>query len=108
MTVSIENQAPINQQAMRILQKHQIAFNPATELAALVLIQTALERGLLDTQEITEPEILITQLSIRPRLAMSLMTEAEPGETFDLDLPDSLAEAASMILEEIVASLKAA
>ncbi len=40
---------------------------------------------------------------------MSLMTESEPGITFELDLSEaeSLEEAAAMILEEIVASLEA-
>jgi hypothetical protein len=113
-TFSEYNKHPLNQQAMRILETHQIRashghepFNPKTELASLVLIQEALERNLLDTGEIEEPELLIAKLAANPELAMTLMTESEPGVEFSLELPESLEEAAAVILEEIVASLKA-
>ena len=40
-----------------------------------------------------------------PELAMSLMTESEPGVTFEMELSETLEEAAAEILEEILASI---
>ena len=107
MIVSEFNQTSLNQQSKQILDQNQIPFNPETELAALVLVRTALERNLLETGPIQEPLLLIAKLAARPQLAMGLMTESEPGMEFELILSETLAEAAAEILEEIVASLKA-
>ena len=107
MNVSKFNEASVNQQSMKILNQYQIPCNPETELAALVLIRTALERNLVDTGPIQEPLLLITKLAARPTLAMSLMTESEPGAEFEMTLSETLEDAAAEILEEIVASLRA-
>src|SRR5208283_1889092 len=108
MNVSRLNEAPLNQQSMKILKQYRIPFNPTTELAGLALIREALERGLLETGEIQEPLLLIAKLSANPELAMSLMTESEPGVEFEMELSDTLEEAAAEILEEIMASIKGA
>jgi|APLak6261665176_1056049.scaffolds.fasta_scaffold44327_1 hypothetical protein len=107
MNVNLYNADPLNQQAATILTQYRIPFDPSRELAALVLIREALERNLLETPTIPEPLLLIAKLSANPSLAMSLMTESEPGVTFEITLPESLEEAAAAILEELVASLKA-
>lgn len=107
MTVNTCNQDPLNQQAATILTKYGIPYDPKTELAALVLIREALERNLLETPTIPEPLLLIAKLSANPSLAMRLMTESGPGETFEIALPENLEEAAAAILEELVASLRA-
>jgi hypothetical protein len=108
MNISQFNLNPLNQQSIKILMQNQIPFNQELELAALVLARRALASNLLETG-IEEPLLLIDKLTALPELAMSLMTESEPGITFKLDLSEaeSLEEAAAMILEEIVASLKA-
>jgi malonyl CoA-acyl carrier protein transacylase len=108
MNVSQFNQHQLNQQSQEILAQNKIHFNQETELAALVLVRMALESNLLET-EIEEPLLLIAKLSALPELAMSLMTESEPGIKYEVDLSEgvSLGEAAAMILEEIVASLEA-
>lgn len=108
MNVSQFNQNLLNQQSLEILNQNKIPFNPETELAALVLVRTALESNQLET-EIEEPILLIAKLAALPELAMSLMTESEPGVNYEVDLSESesLEEAGAMILEEIVASLKA-
>src|SRR5574343_586181 len=107
MTVNIFNQHPINRQAAQILRQYQIPFNPETELAALALVRTALERNLLETGPIPEPLLLIAKLAAQPKIAMSLMTESEPGVEFEIELSETLEEAAAEILEELVASLQA-
>lgn len=109
MNISQFNQNPLNQQSLKILDQNQIAFNQETDLAALTLVRTALESNLLETGTIEEPLLLISKLAVLPELAMSLMTESEPGIKYEVDLSEteSLEEAAAMILEEIVASLKA-
>jgi len=107
MTVTTYNKDPLNQQAATILAKYGIPYDPKTELAALVLIREALERNLLETPTIPEPLLLIAKLSANPALAMRLMTESEPGVTFEITLPETLEEAAAAILEELVASLRA-
>ncbi len=108
MNVSQFNQNLLNQQSSEILNQNKIPFNPETELAALVLVRTALESNQLET-EIEEPILLIAKLAALPELAMSLMTESEPGVNYEVDLSESerLEEAGAMILEEIVGSLKA-
>jgi hypothetical protein len=108
MNVSQFNQNLLNQQSLEILNQNKIPFNPETELAALVLVRTALESNQLET-EIEEPILLVAKLAALPELAMSLMTESEPGVNYEVDLSESesLEEAGAMILEEIVASLKA-
>jgi hypothetical protein len=108
MNVNQFNQHRLNQQALRILNQNQIPCNQETELAALALVRTAVQSNLLET-EIEEPELLIAKLAALPALAMSLMTESEPGIKYEVNLSEaeSLEEAAAMILEEIVASLKA-
>jgi Ni,Fe-hydrogenase maturation factor len=108
MNVSLFNEASLNQQSTRILEQYQIPFDPSTELAGLALIREALERGLLETGEIQEPLLLIAKLSANLELAMSLMTESEPGVEFEMELSDTLEEAAAEILEEIMASIKGA
>ncbi len=50
---------------------------------------------------------LIAKLQADPDLAMSLMTESEPGVSFEIMLPPTIDEAAATILEELVASLTA-
>ncbi len=109
MNAKALNQKPPNQQAARILEQYRIQFDQETELAALVLIRTALEMNLLETKTLEEPLLLMAKLSANPTLAMSLMTESEPGMEFKIDLTgtETLEEAAAAILEEIVASLKA-
>ena len=107
MTVNTYNADPLNQQAATILMKYGIPFDPKTELAALVLIREALDLNLVETLTIPEPLLLIAKLSANPSLAMMLMTESEPGVTFQIDLPETLEEAAAAILEELVASLRA-
>ena len=107
MTVNTYNKNPLNQQATRILSQYKIPFDPNQELATLVLIREALERKLLETPTIPEPLLLIAKLAANPSLAMSLMTESEPGVTFEITLPENLEGAAATILEELVASLKA-
>ena len=107
MNVSAYNADSLNQQAAKILKQSGIPFNPETELAALVLIREALERNLLETTALPEPLLLIAKLAANPTWAMLLMTETEPGVSFEMTLPDSLEEAAAEILEEIVASLRA-
>lgn len=107
MNVSTLNENLINQQSLQILKQYQIPCNPATELAALVVVREALERNLLDTGEIQEPLLLIAKLAANPPLAMTLMTESEPGVEFQMELSETLEEAAAQILEEIVASVKA-
>jgi Ni,Fe-hydrogenase maturation factor len=92
---------------MKIINQHQIPFDPTTELAGLVLIREALTQNLLETGPIQEPLLLIAKLEANPRLAMSLMTESEPGVEFEMELSENLPEAAAQILEEIVASLRA-
>jgi hypothetical protein len=92
---------------MKIINQHQIPFDPTTELAGLVLIREALTQNLLETGPIQEPLLLIAKLEANPRLAMSLMTESEPGVQFEMELSENLPEAAAQILEEIVASLRA-
>src|SRR5664280_1148900 len=106
MIVSTFNQHQLNQQSTKILSLNQIPFNPETELAALVLVRTALERNLLETGQIQEPLLLIAKLAAQPQWAMVLMTESEPGMEFELVLSETLEEAAAEILEELVASLK--
>ncbi len=108
MNVSKFNEEALNQQSMKILTQYQIPFNPSTELASLALIREALERGLLGTGKIHEPLLLIAKLSANPELAMSLMTESEPGVEFEMELSETLEEAAAQILEEIVASIEGA
>lgn len=112
MSVQEYHPHPLNQQAAQILRRYDIPFNPATELASLALIRVALERGLLETPTIPEPLRLIAHLSRHPDQAMAWLTQAEPATdpamTFEIELPPSLAEAAATLLEEIVASQRAA
>lgn len=112
MPVQDYQQHPLNQQAAQILRRYDIPFHPATELASLALIRVALERGLLETRTIPEPLRLIAHLSRHPDQAMAWLTQAEPATdpamTFEIELPPSLAEAAATLLEEIVASQRAA
>jgi DNA mismatch repair ATPase MutS len=108
MNVEQFNEESINQQSIGILKQYQIPFDPLRQLASLVLIREALERGLLETGELQEPLLLIAKLSANPELAMSLMTETDLGEEkFEMTLSETLEEAAAEILEEIVASIKA-
>lgn len=109
MNVSQFNQSPLNQQSIKILTQNQIPFNQESELAALVLVREVIESNLLETETLEEPLLLIAKLAALPELAMSLMTESEPGVNYEVDLSESesLEEAGAMILEEIVASLKA-
>ncbi len=107
MTVSTYNEHPLNQQAAAILAKHAIPFDPSQELAALALIREALDRSLLETATIPEPFLLLAKLSANPSMAMSLMTESEPGMPIEIVLPESLEEAAATILEELIATLMA-
>ena len=107
MIASTYNANPLNQQAALILERYEIPFNPNQELATLVMIRGALERNLLETPTLPEPLLLISKLEANPALAMNLMTESEPEVTFEMTLPENLEEAAAMVLEEIVASLKA-
>jgi len=112
MPVQDYQQHPLNQQAAQILRRYDIPFHPATELASLALIRVALERGLLETRTIPEPLRLIAHLSRHPDQAMAWLTQAEPATdpamTFEIELPPSLAEAAATLLEEIMASQRAA
>jgi len=101
------NASPLNRQAAQILSAHQIAFDRTAELAALVLTRHAIERGQLEIPDLPEPLLLIAKLQADPDLAMSLMTESEPGMTFEMTLPPGIEEAAAAILEEVIASLKA-
>jgi len=116
MPVQDDQQHPLNQQAAQILRRYDIPFHPATELASLALIRVALERGLLETRTIPEPLRLIAHLSRHPDQAMEWLTQAEPATdpatdpamTFEIELPPSLEGAAATLLEEIVASQRAA
>lgn len=108
MNVRELNEAPLNQQSMKILKNYQIPFNPSIQLASLTLIQAALDLNLLETGEIEEPLLLTAKLQANPELAMELMTESEPGVQFEMILSETLEEAAAQILEEIVASMRAA
>ena len=107
MNVTEFNEASLNQQSMKILNQYKIPHNPSTDLAALVLLRAALERNLLETGPVEEPLLLVAKLAANPQLAMELMTESEPGIQFNLNLEETLEDAAAQILEEIVASLRA-
>jgi hypothetical protein len=98
------NQAPVNRQAAAILAKYKIPFIERRQLAALTMILEALDRGLLETPTLLEPQLLIVKLMEMPKLAMELMTECLPGETFEIDLPESLEldEAAATVLGVIM------
>ena len=86
MNVEQFNEESINQQSIKILKQYQIPFDPSRQLASLVLIREALERGLLETGELQEPLLLIAKLAANPELAMSLMTESDSGEEkFEMD-----------------------
>ena len=76
------------------------------ELAGLVADPGSTGTRSPETGEIQEPLLLIAKLSANPELAMSLMTESEPGVEFEMELSDTLEEAAAQILEEIMASIK--
>ena len=107
MNVEQFNEESINQQSIRILKQYQIPFDPSRQLASLVLIREALERGLLETGELQEPLLLIAKLAANPELAMSLMTESDTGDEYlEMELSETLEAAAAEILEEIVASDK--
>ena len=108
MTVKELNEASINQQSKRILKNYEIPFDPSTNLASLVLIWAALERDLLDTRALDEPMLLLGALRENPELAMDLMTKTDLGEDkFELELSETLEEAASQMLEEILAGIRA-
>ena len=107
MNVREFNEVSLNRQSAEVLKRYRIPFDPSTELASLVLIREALERNLLETGEIEEPLLLMAKLSANPEWAMSLMTESEPGVELEMELSETLEEAAAQILEEIVASIKA-
>jgi hypothetical protein len=95
-----------NTQARAILSKHQIPWSPRSELASLALIRHALTQGSLATPTIPEPELLLAKLAANPAQAMRLLTESAPGETFEIHLEDDPTEAASQLLEEIIASIR--
>ena len=108
MNVKELNEASINQQSKRILKKYEIPFDPSTNLASLVLIWAALDRDLVDTRAIDEPMLLLAALGKNPELAMSLMTESELGdEKMEMELSETLEEAAAEMLEEILAGIRA-
>ncbi|MCL5405189.1 MAG: hypothetical protein M1398_00425, partial [Deltaproteobacteria bacterium] len=108
MNVKELNEASINQQSKRILKKYEIPFDESTNLASLVLIWAALDRNLLDTRALDEPMLLITSLLKNPELAMSLMTETDLGdEKIEMELSETLEEAAGQILVEILAEIRA-
>ena len=96
-----------NPQAARILAANAIPWSPQTDLASLALIRHVLEAGEVRTPTILEPLLLVAKLAARPEEAMRLMSEAEPGETFEIELDEDPAEAAAQLLEEIMASLQA-
>jgi hypothetical protein len=104
--IEMNNQEP-NPQAARILAAHAIPWSPQTDLASLALIRHVLEAGELRTPTILEPLLLVAKLAARPQEAMRLMTESEPGVTFEIELDDDPADAAAQVLEEILASLQA-
>jgi hypothetical protein len=101
------NMDPLNQQAARILRDQRIPFDPFTELAILTLVRSVIEQNQLEIRAIPEPLLLVTKLQANPDLAMSLVTESEPGIPFQITLPPDIVEAAAVLLEEIIASLKA-
>jgi hypothetical protein len=108
MNVSQYNSDRLNLQAAALLRRNRIPFDPATELAALALIREAVDRNLVvPPAAIPEPALLVAKLQRNPALAMSLMTESEPGVRMAMDLPEALDEAAAMLLEELTASLTA-
>lgn len=104
---AFHNLTSLNQQAAAILKDSRIPFAPTDELAALVLVRSAIERGQIEIPTLPEPLLLIAKLQADPDLAMSLMTESEPGVSFEIMLPPTIEEAAATILEELVASLTA-
>jgi hypothetical protein len=107
MNVYLLNLHPLNFQCKRILEASSISCDPTHELASMVLLREALALNLLETPSLHEPGLLIAKLETDPQLAMKLMTEAEEGMEFRLELTPTLAEAAAEILEEIHASLMA-
>ncbi|MGC8494191.1 MAG: hypothetical protein ACP5SH_20900 [Syntrophobacteraceae bacterium] len=108
MTVKELNEASINRQSKRILKKYGIPFDEATNLASLVLIWAAMEQDLVDTRALDEPTLLVAALRENPELAMTLMTKTDLGEEkFEIELAETLEEAAAEILEEILAAVRA-
>lgn len=101
------NQNGLNRQAAVILRGAKIPFDPTRELAALVLIESAVAQGLVSVPTWEELDLLLAKLRADPRLAMSLMTESEPGVRMSWSLTPGLAEGAAEILEEIIASIRA-
>jgi hypothetical protein len=104
--IAMNNREP-NLQAARILAAHQIPWSRRSELASLVLILRSLEAGEIEAPTIAEPSLLLAKLAYRPEEAMRLMTEAAPGETFEIELDEDPAQAAAQILQEILASITA-
>ena len=104
--IAMNNREP-NLQAARILAANGIHWTPQDDLASLALIRHALEAGEVQTPTILEPLLLVAKLAYCPEEAMRLMTEAAPGETFEIELDEDPAQAAAQLLEEILASIRA-
>ena len=107
MTVSKYNEASLNQQAMKIINQHQIPFDPTTELAELVLIREALTQNLLEPGPIQEPTVTDSETGSEPTTGDVVNDGIGAGGEFEMELSENLPEAAAQILEEIVASLRA-
>ena len=101
------NSQPLNRQAAEILSRHRIPWTPGQEVAVLALVRHALQRDVLQTPTIEEPELLLARLEADPGEAMRLLTESAPGEIYAIDLDRDPDQAAAQLLEEILASLQA-
>ena len=55
------NLTSLNQQAAAILKDYRIPFAPKDELAALVLVRSAIERGQIEIPTLPEPLLLIAK-----------------------------------------------
>ena len=98
------NLSPINKKAMELLRKVGRVSSPQTGLAVTHLMLWGLENG-LRVRGLDDPEMLI--LNLAPNRVMKLLTETDSGDTLNLTLPNDPEEAASLLLEELMASLRA-
>lgn len=91
------NLSPINRTALEMLRKLGRPMAPQSGLAVTSLMLWGLENG-LRVRGLDDPEMLI--LEMPPERVMQLLTT-------DLTLPGDPLEAASLLLEELMASLRA-
>jgi hypothetical protein len=97
----------LNRRSAEILEAGHLPWSPASELASVALIRHALETSAVEIRAIEEPDLLLAKLQAHPQETMHLLTQTDLGEPFEIDLDSNPIQAATQLLEEILASLRA-